>query len=442
MKTYLSLGSNVGDRLFNLEKAVSLIKERNLLTDVRMSIVLETTAILPKNADPSWNKPFLNMIISGNTYLEPMQLLSAIKQIELNLGRENADARWVPRIIDIDIILMGDQAINLENLKIPHPEIPNRPFLLHLLALLDPLAQYPNIPGDPFSNSPFISIANSIPKITDCFTQAMSLYPKLVGVINVTPDSFSDGGKNFNPDVAVNEVLNMVDCGASLIEIGAQSTRPNATIITPEEEYNRLKPVLDGLSSKMRDNILRISIDCFSSEVILKVLDNYKVTWINDVSGALDGNTLSLIAQAGCEIVTMHALTVPVKVGVRLPDKANPILVYNEWAERTLEHLIKQGFKTNSVILDPGIGFGKSPYQSICLLKNIDKLKRFGCRLLVGHSRKSYILGFSHTEPGNRDIETVSISEHLASHNVDYLRVHDVANHQRFFVGRQIMHDI
>lgn len=442
MKTYLSLGSNIGNRLFNLEKAVSLIKQRKLLTDVRMSIVLETTAILPNNADPTWNKPFLNMILSGNSYLEPMQLLSALKQIELDLGRDNLNVKWAPRIIDIDIILMGDKAINLENLKIPHPEIPNRPFLLHLLALLDPLAQYPNIPNDPFSNSPFISIANSIPKITDCFTKAMSLYPKLVGVINVTPDSFSDGGKNFNPDTAIKEALNMVDCGAYLIELGAQSTRPNAKIITPQEEFNRLKPVLDGLSDKMRDKILHVSIDSFSSEVILKILDNYKITWINDVSGALDGNTLSLIAQAGCEIVTMHALSVPVKVGVHLPAKANPILVYNEWAEHILDHLIKHGFKTNSIILDPGIGFGKSPYQSICLLKNIDKLKRFGCRLLVGHSRKSYISGFSRTEPGNRDIETVSISEHLASHNVDYLRVHDVANHQRFFVGRQIMHDL
>ena len=132
---YISLGSNLGNRINNLRTAANLITTR-CLRNSSVSIVLETEAILPENAPTSWNKPFLNMIIAGETDLSPDALLTVLKSIESEMGRSTPYERWSPRIIDLDILLWDKLEINSSTLKIPHPELINRPFLVHLLALM------------------------------------------------------------------------------------------------------------------------------------------------------------------------------------------------------------------------------------------------------------------------------------------------------------------
>ncbi len=185
----------------------------------------------------------------------------------------------------------------------------------------------------------------------------------------------------------------------------------------------------------MKANDIKVSIDSFWPDVILNVLEHYSVTWINDVKGNLDDNTLKTIASSGCSIVIMHSLSIPSHKDNIIPSDTDPINTINRWAEKNINKLLTFGFNENSIIIDPGIGFGKSLYQNIWLLQNIETLQSFGCKVLVGHSRKSFISSFS-TEPVfNRDLETISISSALYN-KVDFLRVHNVRDHMQFFVAQ------
>lgn len=411
---YIALGSNLGHRLACLEQAVALLRER-YLKNVTCSIVLETKSILPDGAPLEWDKPFLNMIVSGQCDLSPETLLQGLKQIEQEMGRPKAYERWSPRIIDLDILLWDDIVVNTPDFIVPHPELNNRPFLLHLLKMMNPTGEYKMVEAEIL------------------FTQAFVLSPKLIGVVNLTPDSFSDGGLYDDRDRAVAQALKLSSEGASIVELGAQSTRPGACIQSPEEEFGRLKPVLEAILPFMTDGTLAISIDTFWPEVIRKILEYYPIAWINDVKGELDDATLKLIASHQCSLVIMHSMGVPPHKSVVIPDDHHPIEIIGQWAEKSIERLLKLGFSQDSIIIDPGIGFGKSASQNLLLLQRVEVLKKWGCKVLVGHSRKSFMASFTKAEAADRDIETIAISA-LLQHKVDFLRVHNVADHMRFFV--------
>ncbi|WP_341817084.1 dihydropteroate synthase [Wolbachia endosymbiont (group A) of Agelastica alni] len=419
---YISIGSNMGNRFYHLQKAAQLLKER-YFKNLKSSIILETKAILPNDAPPEWDKPFLNMVVYGSCSSSPEELLKGLKQIECDIGRLQVYEKWAPRVIDLDILLWDDLTLDTPYLKIPHPELINRPFLLHLMAMLSPMAVV---------NKTFGTVN---PNIKDCFLRSFTLSPELVGIVNITPDSFSDGGLYYDADQATKQALRLLSDGASIVELGAQSTRPGSSIQTPKAEYARLKPVLDDLNQYMKVGDIKVSIDSFWPDVILNVLEHYNIAWVNDQKGDLDDNTLKAIASSGCSIVIMHSLSIPPHSDNIIPSDIDPIDTINNWAERNINRLLALGFDQSSIIIDPGIGFGKSLYQNIWLLCNIEALQSFGCKVLVGHSRKSFISSFS-TEPVfNRDLETIALSSAL--HNkVDFLRVHNVRNHMRFFVAQ------
>ena len=417
---YISLGSNLGNRINNLWLAVNLLTKR-CLRDVSCSIVLETEAILPEGVPVTWNKPFLNMIISGKTNLSPKELLQALKVIEGDVGRTHIYEKWAPRIIDLDILLYGGLQIDEPNLTIPHPELNNRNFLQHLLSLMG---------IDPWrSKKPIIN----------SFEKSFSLYPRIVGVVNVTKDSFSDGGKFHQPDKAIEQVHKLADEGASIIEIGVQSTRPGAVIQTPEQECAKLRLILDGVSKLMSEDIIHVSIDTFWPSLAIKLLEKYKISWINDVKGEFDDYTLSAIANAGCKFCFMHSIGIPPNQDKIIPSNQRSINVIIEWGKYFIERLLKLGFSLESIILDPGIGFGKSAYQNIELLRCAAELKQLGALVMIGHSRKSYIQAFSSEVTANeRDIETIALSLALKD-KVDFLRVHNVKDHMRAFVAHDIV---
>ncbi|CCE77811.1 MULTISPECIES: dihydropteroate synthase [Wolbachia] len=410
---YISIGSNIGNRLSHLQKATELLKKR-YLKDLKSSIILETKAILPNGAPPDWNKPFLNMIVYGSCSSSPEELLKGLKQIECDIGRPQVYEKWAPRVIDLDILLWDDLTLDIPDLKIPHPELVNRPFLLHLMAMVNKTFAF---------------------NVQDCFSESFTLSPKLMGIVNITPDSFSDGGLYYDANRATKQALQLVSDGASIVDLGAQSTRPGASIQMPEEEYARLKPVLDNLSDYMKNGDIEVSIDSFWPDVILNVLKHYNIAWVNDQKGDLNGHTLKAVASSGCSIVIMHSLSIPPHKDNIIPHDTDPIDTINNWAEKSINRLLKLGFDENSIIIDPGIGFGKSMYQNIQILRSIETLQNFGCKVLVGHSRKSFISSFSTEPASNRDLETIATSAIL--HNkVDFLRVHNVRDHMRFFVAQ------
>jgi 2-amino-4-hydroxy-6-hydroxymethyldihydropteridine diphosphokinase/dihydropteroate synthase len=428
-EVFIGIGSNLGYRFLNIRKALRLIAEQ-AIAKMRISVVLETKAILPSGAPVAWDLPYLNLVISGETSLSPKGLLANLKNIEKTLGRDLQAPRWAPRVIDLDILAWDEKLLSEDTLKIPHPELMNRPFLVSLMASLSPTWCYP-VAGFSYSHKTLTEILHTQVNFDSGKDRCFIASPQMVGIVNITPDSFSDGGDYFQVDLAIQRIQKLADQGAAVIDIGAQSTRPGATPISSEEEWSRLEPVLSQLAQDFKSRLSKpeISLDSFDPEVIKRALQSYPIDWINDVKGGEDERILKIVAETNCKIVLNHSITIPPSRDRILPFETDPIRHLCDWADKKIKVLGAFGIDPSRIILDPGIGFGKSPFQSLSLLRDIDSLKGFGCEILIGHSRKSFLKILVHE--GNRDLETLGISHYLLRKGVDYLRVHDVEAHQK-----------
>jgi 2-amino-4-hydroxy-6-hydroxymethyldihydropteridine diphosphokinase/dihydropteroate synthase len=344
------------------------------------------------------------------------------------MGRPKGHEKWSPRTVDLDLLLYHDCVIDNPRLTVPHGEILRRPFLLHLLATMRPELPYPGLEGETLS-----SLAATHLPARRHFTASFVVEPKFVGILNVTPDSFSDGGRHFSAERAVEWTCQLARDGATLVDIGAQSTRPGATPIAHEEEWARLQPVLETLHADTSSDKVPLSLDCFVDETILKALKSYKIAWINDQSGRLREDTLRAVAERGLRLCVVHSLSLPSRDDAVIDRHADPLKIILEWGKRTVNRLRSLGFEDRQIVLDPGIGFGKNCYQNLDLLRRAEHLRSLGIDVLVGHSRKSYVGAFGTAAPGDRDVETLAVSHYLR--NIPYLRIHDVAQHQRFFVA-------
>ncbi|MDR1560828.1 MAG: dihydropteroate synthase [Holosporaceae bacterium] len=395
---YLSLGSNLGNRIVNLRTAIAKI---SLFFDCeKISIVIETRAILPQDAPADWDKNYLNVVIGGNTFASPFELLSIIKNIEKEMGRDASSRRWSPRIIDIDIITYHDQYVDHKNLSIPHKEIQNRDCLQYLLASLD----Y-EIPQDIRMDVERYSALNYF-----------TLEPKLVGIVNVTPDSFSDGGDFFDTNKAIEQINELYRNGASVIELGAQSTRPGYMEVSPAEEISRLSKILERVV-----DLDCIGVDTYFDDVVKYALQKPNINWINDIKSQISDETIKMIADRNIKYVTML--------------QGTDIF----WLRDRAKYLRELGIARKNIILDPGIGFAKTKRENIEIIKNISVIQELGYEVLLGHSRKSFISAFSNSPSRDRDIETLAISDFARQNKVDYLRVHNIKDHMKFFVAKHRM---
>ena len=242
-------------------------------------------------------------------------------------------------------------------------------------------------------------------------------HPLVMGVLNITPDSFSDGGRFLAPEAALAQARRMAAEGADIIDIGAESTRPyGAQPISADEEIRRLRPILTDVVSLG----IPVSIDSMKPVVVAWALDA-GATIANDVWG-LQGDTdmARLIAARHCPVVIMHNR-----------DRADPgIDIMKDIAEffsRSLEIAAQAGILRENIALDPGIGFGKTQEQSITVLARLNQLNTFGLPLLVGASRKRFIASVSPSEPDQR--LGGSIAAHLiaAKAGAKIIRTHDVS---------------
>ena len=242
-------------------------------------------------------------------------------------------------------------------------------------------------------------------------------YPAVMGVLNITPDSFSDGGAFISPERALAQTRTMIAAGADIIDIGAESTRPyGAQPVTAEEELQRLEPVLSEVAALG----IPVSIDSMKSAVVAWALDRGAAI-ANDVWGLQRDPVMArLIAERNVPVVVMHNR-----------DSADPgIDIMADIAAfftRSLDIAAEAGIQRDRIVLDPGIGFGKTPEQSMTALARLGELRSFGLPVLVGASRKRFISAVTPSEPQQR--LGGSIAAHLiaAQNGAKIIRAHDVA---------------
>ena len=156
---------------------------------------------------------------------------------------------------------------------------------------------------------------------------------------------------------------------------------------------------------------------------------------INDVSGLSDPAIRELVKNSGCQVVAMHSMRIPVDPGVLIPTDDSAVNQLQDWLRSSLNQWVDHGLDPNRIIFDPGIGFGKNPLQSLQLLQNCAALKETGLRLLIGHSRKSFMSSFTDRKFGERDLETLGMSLALCQQGVEIIRVHDPVMHVRAYRG-------
>ena len=427
----LGLGSNVGDRLQHLRDALQHIKKIPHLSVMQVSPVYISDALLPENAPASWDAPYLNLAIRCETTLKPHDLLQHTKAIEAIVGRVPG-AVWGPRPLDIDILAWDDLVQHDEKLHIPHEHLLDRPFALWPLADVAPLWMYPL--ANPFQGQTVAAIAarwgsrftGEAPLHTRQIKQRIDT-PELMGIINITPDSFSDGGKVTDMATALQQAHQLVNSGANLLDLGAEATGPTATPLDAETEWQRLEPVLTAILAEKKQLLVppKISIDTRHATVAARALAA-GADWINDVSGLSDPAMRAVIQPTDCDVVIMHQLGIPQDNTRHLPLNADPVAAVYAWAETQLTLLEQQGIAPARVILDVGIGFGKTAEQSLALLQQIAEFKKLPARLLVGHSRKSFLRLFTDNTAAERDLETLAVSKYLSAQKIDYLRLHDI----------------
>jgi dihydropteroate synthase len=261
-------------------------------------------------------------------------------------------------------------------------------------------------------------VLNSAVKSLDLSRQA-----RIMGILNVTPDSFSDGGRHPSPEAAVQHALAMVREGACLIDIGGESTRPGARPVAADEETKRILPVLRSLRA-LWDGW--ISIDTTKAEVAHEAL-RAGADMINDISGlTADPAMPSVCAQAGCAVVVMHRQGTPetMQLNPRYEDVAAEVRAF--FVDR-LHTLAAAGIPPERICFDPGIGFGKSHEHNLALLRSLGSLAPAGKPLLLGASRKSFIARITGSaDPAKRLWPTVAVTTAARLQGVMLHRVHDV----------------
>jgi dihydropteroate synthase len=243
-----------------------------------------------------------------------------------------------------------------------------------------------------------------------------------MGVVNVTPDSFSDGGLYFDPEAAIAHGRELAAAGADILDVGGESTRPGAEEVPAEEELRRVVPVVEGLA----DGETTISVDTSKAAVAAAAIDD-GATIVNDVTALRgDPEMAALCAERGATVVLMHMLGEPrtMQQDPRYDDVVAEVKAF--LAER-LEAATAAGIAEERIWLDPGIGFGKTAAHNMELLRRLGELRELGRPLVVGTSRKSFIGKVDGSPAGERLGGTIASSVLAAAEGAEVLRVHDVA---------------
>lgn len=253
----------------------------------------------------------------------------------------------------------------------------------------------------------------------------------IMGILNITPDSFSDGGKYLSLKEAEQQIIKMINNRVDIIDVGGESTKPFSKEVLPDEQIKRIIPVIKKIREINKD--IPISIDTRHSKVAAEAV-NSGANIINDVSGFdWDKNMCKVVKDLDIPIIIMHSLSNPETMQLN-PEYDDNIVnsVYKSLCDK-VQKAVKYGIKRENIIIDPGIGFGKTLEHNIELIKRIEEFKSLNLPILVGVSRKSIISNIINVPPEERDDATLALNSYLASNGANIIRVHDIEKHCKSF---------
>lgn len=407
----IALGSNVGNRVDNFNEALQLMKKSGMHI-TRHGCLYETEPVYVTD-----QPLFLNSAVRGITKLGPHELLRVLKKIEKDMGRTDG-IRYGPRPIDLDILFYGKFRVSSEILTIPHERIWERPFVM--APLMDVMGSamesdtvaswhsFSKLSGGLFESweklgGESLIGKNGLKRVlpTGNVLWDWSLKTSMMGILNLTPDSFSDGGKFQSVEAAVSQVRFMILEGADIIDIGAQSTRPMASRLSAQEELDRLIPVLDAVLKMPEVEGKLLSVDTFHSEVASEAIGK-GAHIVNDVSaGQLDPNMLDVVAGLKVPYVAMHMRGNP----STMQNSEN--LQYDNVCEQVASELYLRvrdaelsGIPAWRIIIDPGIGFSKNTEHNLDILMGLPNIRTelagkslalSHAPMLIGPSRKRFL---------------------------------------------------
>ena len=319
-----------------------------------------------------------------------------IKQLALSVGADCATHKLVitGEIQNSDCILGG----NLSQLRTIAKKLQLQPFGLKDLGIL----------------------------IEENLASKESFKTKIMGILNVTPDSFSDGGKYFNVEDAVIHLNELINDGADIIDIGAETTKPGSKEVSADEQLKRIIPVLNYINNNKIS--VPISIDTRNSEVA-DACSGLVVSIINDVSGLdFDKNMADVVVKHGLKIIIQHSQGLPENMQNN-PHYDNLMDDIFKSLKNKIDYAISKGIKKENIIIDAGIGFGKTREQNFEILNRWKEFQTLGCPILLGVSRKS-LLNMPQASNEEKDLYTLALNSILISENIDYIRVHNVKIHK------------
>ncbi|MEI8390200.1 MAG: dihydropteroate synthase [bacterium] len=339
---------------------------------------------------------------------------SIIKQLALSIGADAAIHREVLtcKIDKTDILISCTDS----QLKLLFEKLKKQPFGLAKLAgnlseLLNKIPHPIKIRGKTFD-----------------WTQKTYI----MGILNVTPDSFSDGGKFNTPEKAFEQAKYLIQSGADIIDIGGESTKPFSGEVHQDEELNRILPVLEKI--REFDENIAISIDTRHS-IVAKEAIKAGADIINDVSGFdWDLNMIDVASELQVPVVIMHSKPNPETMQINPTYEKNIIDAIYESLSNKVMKAVSSGIKPENIIIDPGIGFGKTLEHNIEIIKRVKEFKSLGCALLVGVSRKSMITNILKSSSSEETEEAnISLNAYMASQGANIIRVHDTGKHFKAF---------
>ncbi len=434
----MGVGSNLGDRAFYLQSAVRELKKK--FNVIRTSLIYETPPLIPQTPlrgtkIKKEGGAFLNTVLEidllenkQNPKTQATELLKTFKKIEKSLGRKYSQTLYSPREIDLDLLLFGDYVMHIApsknlpgGLVVPHKKLSRRNFVLTPLKELCPFLKIPGF------NKNILQLCRLLKKPL----------PTWMNIVNITPDSFSETKK-----ITVKEFETLLQttplAKCHIWDLGAQSTRPKAHLISSTEEWKRLEEFIDCFRDYYLDKCFRplLSIDTCNIKTAQLAIEK-GANIINDVSGLGNLDFLDLLKSFDVDYVLMHSLSVPADLKKTFSSQQDPVAEIKKWLSAKCQILEKHSIRPERVIFDPGIGFGKTAQQSLEILKRIREFSEIPLRIGVGHSRKSFMNQFSKTPASERTPESIGVSLALAQAGVDILRVHLATHHAKAHLAYQ-----
>ncbi|KAK7562968.1 folic acid synthesis protein-like protein [Phyllosticta paracitricarpa] len=449
-KAFIALGSNMGDRISTIEKACRAMESHGDIRILRTSNLWETEPMYVEDQDK-----FLNGACEIETTLNPIQLLDRLQDIEIRLERNKTIDKG-PRTIDLDILLYGNTCVSEPRLTIPHPLMREREFVLRPLCEMIPDAVLPG--AGPESLSRYL--AKLEPRSSEAISTVTPLSPTLppimalrrdrptyvMAILNMTPDSFSDGGAlqsngptshpegdgaHFSADAnAVKRTVSeTVGAGCTILDVGGQSTRPGAPEVSEAEEVRRVLSAIDLIRSMRLAAKAAISVDTYRASVAERAIQA-GAHIVNDVSsGTMDPKLLPTVAKLGCTICLMHMRGTPQTMSSLTEYKDGIVAGVAEELKERIRIAEAAGIRRWRIILDPGFGFAKTLEQNLELLRRFNELRAWpgleGFPWLIGTSRKRFIAtasGVSNIRA--RDEPTIVTTAAAIQGGADIVRLH------------------